>query len=217
MADQVCRDELTPIARYISQEMNANAHGDSVRRMHSLNSFSAQGCIDEYIKAPFLQRLFGAITPQQCAKFEITNKQAALLLWTARVMQNAEWDHKPKIASRFASSATGSRYWHVRDDFKYFYDIWSNIHYGYVGRASGFSDAMLLDGAGLEQIGSDLLRGHWPMRSPGINSLRGFDDASDRTAIAIGVKLYRYNAANVTAANVLQEVLSNPDLTREQL
>ncbi|UMP97053.1 polymorphic toxin type 44 domain-containing protein [Klebsiella pneumoniae] len=26
----------------------------------------------------------------------------------------------------------------------YFYDVWSNIHYGYVGRSVGFSEAILL-------------------------------------------------------------------------
>jgi hypothetical protein len=105
----------------------------------------------------------------------------------------------------------------VYDDHKYFYDIWSNIHYGYLGRACSFSDAMLLDGAGLEQIGSDLLRGHWPMRAQGISSLRGFDDPSDRAAIAIGVDLHSRNPAKVTREQVMALVLAARDLTREKL
>ena len=217
MQANICRDELTALARYITQEMNANAHGDVARRIRELNSVSAMACIDAYIKAPFLVRLFGAVTPDECINEELSGKQAALLLWTAQVMQNADWDHKPKIARRFISGATHSRYWHVRDDYKYFYDIWSNIHYGYVGRACGFSDAMLLDGAGLEQIGSDLLRGHWPARTQGISSLRGFDDPSDRAGIAIGVNLQKLNPAKVAAEQVLQEVLSSTELTREKL
>lgn len=217
MATNICRDELTPLARYISHEMNTNAHGDVARRIRELNAISAKTCIDEYINAPFLVRLFGAVTPAECINYELSGKQAALLLWTAQVMQNADWDHKPKIARRFMSAATHSRYWHVRDEYKYFYDIWSNIHYGYVGRACGFSDSMLLDGAGLEQIGSDLLRGHWPTRTQGISSLRGFDDPSDRAAIAIGVRLHKSNAGKVTAEQVLREVLRSAELTREKL
>jgi hypothetical protein len=93
MVDAVCRDELTPIAAYIAQEMNVNAHGDVCRRIRELNGISAKACIDKYIRSTYLVRLFGAVTPDECVKQELTGKQAALLLWTAQVMQNADWDH----------------------------------------------------------------------------------------------------------------------------
>ncbi|MOA31335.1 hypothetical protein D3C78_1524870 [compost metagenome] len=69
--------------------------------------------------------------------------------------------------------------WHKHGKQDYSYDIWSNIHYGYVGMAGGFSESLLLDGAGLEQIASDSLR--WirdskkfpgPKRSEGVDGLR---------------------------------------------
>ena len=46
---------------------------------------------------------------------------------------------------------------HKLGGFNYYHDIWSNIHYGYVGTAAGFTESELLDGAGLKQIVTDLL------------------------------------------------------------
>ena len=46
--------------------------------------------------------------------------------------------------------------WHKYGQHDYYFDIWSNIHYGYVGTASGFCRDKLIDGAGVAQIGSDV-------------------------------------------------------------
>ena len=82
--------------------------------------------------------------------------------------RDGEWDHKPIIARRFHPRSPGLQHWHLYGNTLYFYEVWSNIHYGYVGRAAGFSNGVLLDGAGLEQIGSDLARLNLPRRSPGV-------------------------------------------------
>ena len=36
-------------------------------------------------------------------------------------------------------------------NYDYFYDIWSNIHYGYVGLYSGFDEETLLNGSKYQQ------------------------------------------------------------------
>ncbi|BBH45222.1 hypothetical protein KU43P_16990 [Pseudomonas sp. KU43P] len=103
---------------------------------------------------------------------------------------------------------------HVDD----FYDIWSNIHYGYVGRAGGLSESALLDGAGLEQIASDSIRKvqKWderkgPQRSADIEALRAWDDIGDRIAISIGVNLYKKHPnGGITAKILMDEVLVLP-------
>ncbi|HEX8596650.1 MAG TPA: polymorphic toxin type 44 domain-containing protein, partial [Pseudomonas sp.] len=81
------------------------------------------------------------------------NQIAAAALWAEMVGQDQEWDHKPKLLTRFNGAA-----WHKYGKHTYFYDIWSNIHYGYIGIACGFTEDWLFDGAGLEQIGSDSVR-----------------------------------------------------------
>ena len=63
------------------------------------------------------------------------------------VRQQGPWDPKPEIARLFKYSQEIGGEW-------YYYDIWGNIMFGYLGAASGFSESALLDGAGIEQIGS---------------------------------------------------------------
>lgn len=208
-------DELTPIAVYMAHEMNTNAHGPDCKQMAALNKVEAESCITNYIKAPLWRQIFGAVTPQQCVDIMVSSHQAALLMWTAKVMQNAAWDHKPKIRARFPSPTTHTGIWHTYDKTRYFYDIWSNIHYGYVGAAAGFDESILLDGAGLEQIGTDLLRRHWPTRTPGIEGLRAFDDASDRISISLGIRFYELSPNMITAKSLVQTILMTGGLSTE--
>lgn len=204
-------DELTPIARYMAGEMNNNAAGADCKRMAELNAVSSQRCIADYFQTPWWRR-FVAISPQQCIEMELTSGVAALMLWTSKVMQNAEWDHKPKLRRMFASPSTGTSVWHAYGSTQYFYDIWSNIHYGYVGAAAGFSEAVLLDGAGLEQIGSDLVRRQWPKSAGVASGLRRFDDMSDREAISLGVEMFLVSPIRVTPAALMRRILANPKL-----
>jgi hypothetical protein len=170
-------DEITPIAVYIAHEMNTNAHGADAQRMYELNTFSSTKCIAEYQRLEWWRQLLGAgITPQQCVKYEITFPQAALLAWTAKVMQGSDWDHKTTIPVKFHPRDPKAQHWHLYGDTLYYYDVWSNLHYGYVGAAAGFSDAALLDGAGLEQFGSDVLRGRLPQRTGKGTALRNTID-----------------------------------------
>ncbi len=63
------------------------------------------------------------------------------------VKSGAKWDHKPKIRDQFKAYAvsrplvgSGTRsksYFHKYEEHDYFYDVWSNIHYGYVGLSLG--------------------------------------------------------------------------------
>ncbi|NJL82979.1 MAG: hypothetical protein HC890_08510 [Chloroflexaceae bacterium] len=39
----------------------------------------------------------------------------------------------------------------------YFNDIWSNMHYGYIGRIVGFTERELIDGAAVAQAVDDLI------------------------------------------------------------
>jgi hypothetical protein len=207
------RDELTPIARYIAAEMNTNAHGDDVKHMAEMNAFSPEQCITDYTHLPWWKQLLQlGITPEQCVKMGMSFHTAALLSWGLKVRQDGDWDHKPKIAKRFHPRSPGLQHWHLYGNTLYFYDVWSNIHYGYVGRAAGFSSDVLLDGAGLEQIGSDLATLNLPSRSPGVDGLRAWDGPSDRAAITMGIDLYRRHAHHITANEVLMAVITSPDI-----
>lgn len=215
---QIFTDEMTPIASYMSLEINANTQSSAVKKMQELNSYSATECISEFQKLPILQQLFGlGITPEQCINQQITYKSIALLMWAKKVMQGAAWDHKPIISRRFhPRNPGGEQHWHLYGNTLYYYDVWSNIHYGYVGIAAGFSESVLLDGAGLEQIGSTLLRGALPGRSPNVRGLRAWDDIQDRAGIETGIKLYRLHPSGLTPEVLLNSILTAPAISTKR-
>jgi Bacterial toxin 44 len=144
----------------------------------------------------------------------MTYGQAAYMAWGIQVMQGAPWDHKPHIRRTFnPRRAPGEQVWHAHGRIEYFYDVWSNIHYGYVGMACAFSEDALLDGAGLEQIGSDLARLQLPGRRFG-SGMRHFDDPADQASIQMGIRLYRAKRQHVATQDLLQMVLASATITQ---
>nr|WP_259640295.1 polymorphic toxin type 44 domain-containing protein [Pseudomonas syringae group genomosp. 3] len=107
---------------------------------------------------------------------------------------------------------------HKQGRYAYYYHIWSNIHYGYIGMAAGFSESVLLEGAGLEQIASETLvkaknpiEKPWPAPSEGISGLRAWDDDPDRISIGIGISFYRkHPEGGVQASEIMNAVLDVP-------
>lgn len=204
-------DELTPIARWMAQEMLRNANGEDAQRILSLNSYSFETCVAETREWPLWQQLIaGSQWQESCLNRAVSTKTAAFIAWGMLVRQDGPWDHKPIIARRFTPAVdTGEQHYHRYHDLVYFYDVWSNIHYGYVGRACGFTESELLDGAGLEQIASDLVRGQRPAASAEVSGLRRFDHAHDRIAVDLGAKLYGLPPECLSAAEVVSRIFAN--------
>lgn len=206
----ICKDPdmMEQVARYIAEEMNRNITHPSVLKMQKLTSFDATEEHAKFQKLPWYARLL----PPDFQAIMVGNTAAAMALWTERVGQNRPWDHKVAIAQRFG------RVWHKQGEVDYYYDIWSNIHYGYVGRAGGLSESVLLDGAGLEQIASDSIRKvqDWdeqdgPRRYADIDGMRAWDDIGDRVSIIIGIKMYKQHPnGGITAKVLMDEVLALP-------
>jgi len=208
-------DRMEELASYIADEMNRNINHPLVLEMKELNSFDPEAETAKYNALPFYLRLGRGPDFHNLAR----GKQAkAFVLWTERVGQNRPWDHKPKLEKKFGD------YWHKQGNYDYYYDIWSNIHYGYVGIIGGLSESILLDGAGAEQIASDTLRKvkevatkpteEWTLPGPHPTAnawaeLRSWDDVADRVSISVGMKLAnRYPGGGVTAKVIMLEVLA---------
>lgn len=66
-------------------------------------------------------------------------------LWTERVAQDRKWEHNGPIGEQFGGP------WQ-QGQLDYFYDICSNIHYGYVGRAGSFLRAFSYTVLGLGKL-----------------------------------------------------------------
>lgn len=191
-------------------EINRNRNGSIVTKIKQLNNSTIQPCIADYMKQPILAQLLGlGITPSNCVKIENANKLAALVHWAAQVRQDGNWDHKPIIAKQFRSKTSGNPYWYCYKDKLYYYDIWSNIHYGYIGTVSRFDESVLLDGAGLEQIVSNSLRFSLSKRTANTGRFRDFDDISDRESVKIGIQLYKKYPTGLSYKDMVLAVVTN--------
>ncbi|UTO05414.1 polymorphic toxin type 44 domain-containing protein [Moraxella sp. FZLJ2107] len=62
-------------------------------------------------------------------------------------------------------------HYHKYKDYDYFYDVWSNIHYGYLGLSVGFSEKVLLSGSWVQQVGSDIKPAFKEKRLPRADTL----------------------------------------------
>ncbi|NEE03983.1 hypothetical protein G1H10_27825 [Phytoactinopolyspora halotolerans] len=114
--------------------------------------------------------------------------------WAAKVCQKVcEWDHKPKIEERFEMDSRENYYTPIKDrpGYEAYYDIWSNIHYGYVGRSAGFDADTLQEGAASG------------------NPLAGVNDAGDIITVQIGIDLYDQHApTELKPQHIHQAILS---------
>lgn len=97
--------------------------------------------------------------------------------------------------------------------------------YGYLGAATGFSEAELLHGAGAEQIGSDmgysavqlLKEGHidldrLPQRRIEVSGLAAFDHPADRVGVQIGIELWNTHGLDLTPEALLQAIMAHGEL-----
>jgi hypothetical protein len=205
----VCKDPdmMEELATYIAGEINTNIHHPSVLRMKELLSYDIAEETQKQMELPWYAQV-GATSPQAIGA---ANVAAAMALWTERVGQGRKWDHKVPLAEMYDGVV-----YHKQGDYDYFYDIWSNIHYGYVGRAGGLSESALADGAGLEQIASESVRKvfdwkkrQWPDAAEGVDGLRAYDDDQDRISIGIGIKLFaEHPDGGITAQMIMDKVLA---------
>jgi RHS repeat-associated protein len=127
---------------------------------------------------------------------------AALAAWGMKVRTGGDWDHKPRLQRIFGHEGENF-YMRVPDTNKAVsFDLWSNIHYGYVGTELGISEDVLQTGA---RLGNTI---------PGLKAFAGSNDRFDEVAIQIGIDLrHQYSTQDLTADAVRSTVLSRlPEL-----
>ncbi|MFB2971393.1 polymorphic toxin type 44 domain-containing protein [Aerosakkonema sp. BLCC-F183] len=115
--------------------------------------------------------------------------------WYKKVNDGQEWDHKPKLDSLLNLKGSNDYFYPVwgNSNREFYYDIWSNIHYGYVGKAAGFSDSDLQNYAWWNDLGK-------------LNF-----DFNDSKAVKLGIELWNEtggNPNNLTPEKLRQKVIS---------
>lgn len=163
------------------------------------------------LSGPSYSPLAGKVFDKVDGRIQAYNK------WEALVAGNMIWNHKSVIiqlqnSQKWACDSTTG--------LKFMYDIWSNIHYGFVGRFVGFTEFELINGAGYAQI-CDNKKPLWEWTTAYVvnrfvdigdaDILGGFDDAEDTQAIKVGFSLYNKfgkAAFALTSQDIINEILS---------
>ncbi|MEN5160525.1 polymorphic toxin type 44 domain-containing protein [Achromobacter spanius] len=179
-------DTAIPLAEYIVREMKTNPFTPQGEKIAAANSYDPNARLAEWQQLPWYARAGG---PPDFHATAAGQKAAAYAMWTERVGPGRPWDHKPQLKRMLGKDFNIG--WQKYGDFDYFFDIWSNIHYGYVGVAIGFSATEMIHGAGLAQALDDALEnrpaqyhpenGPWPASA---------DDVPDHISIKLGTDLY---------------------------
>lgn len=108
------------------------------------------------------------------------------------------WDHKRKILDPYGQWALDAP-----AGVLYQYEIWSNLHFGYIGAFIGFSQDVLLNAAGLAQAYD---RGGSPatiLQKLLSGELRDLDEPEDSAAIRAGYRLWTNRGGGVTVDDIL--------------
>jgi hypothetical protein len=147
------KKEYDSLVNYIHKEMVDNSHSPEAARMRWMNDGS------------------------------IADSLRASMVWYDMVASDQPWDHKWKLNDLYELKRRGTSEYQGSSDFyspmpaapaSISYQVWSNIHYGYVGKEVGFTETWLQFGAGT----ADYLA-------------RGKLDPGDAVAIDIGFELRR--------------------------
>lgn len=110
------------------------------------------------------------------------------------------WDHKPILDRILGLGKQHHYYFPARGggEYEYYYDIWSNIHYGYVASAAGLDRDEVLSFANLDWI-------------PGVGRSSPADDLST----TIGIELWREHGADMTREQLYEAIRAHLDEYQE--
>ncbi|MGW6507570.1 polymorphic toxin type 44 domain-containing protein [Streptomyces niveus] len=161
--------KFTDAEKWIFEEMKRNAKSDTVGNIKTL--------LDEPEWYEF-GRNYGS------------DINTAMVMWGAKVAPGQDWDHKPQLQQRYDLQTIDDYYFkQPGTNREVFYDIYSNVHYGYVGRAAGFDTDTLIQGASL-----------------GETVLTGDDDQGDQITMRVGVDLYEKYGDGLTQEQLRQGI-----------
>lgn len=120
----------------------------------------------------------------------------AMSKWIEMVQQGGEWDHKPKLDTKFGLNEKGDYYTRMPGvDGEIYYDVWSNLHFGYEGTLAGFDADTLHTGASAADV---------------IDNDRY--DEGDRISVQLGIDLaMKYSPQELTPEIVYGAILGKYD------
>jgi hypothetical protein len=210
-------DQALDVAKYIVNEMQVNCHSVTAKKIIAENEYSAdieyKKFLDEARSKNILVQgmLLQSQSYMDYKYIELSKRLDALYAWGDIVYEGHPWDHKPIIRVKFPTNGNSTKFYHKYKGYEYYYDIWSNIHYGYVGRYCKFSESTLLDGAGAAQLIIDSIsKGRQVTDRSAINGSgwRKYDDVTDSLSVRLGIELFKQypDPKNITAQILMDKI-----------
>ena len=201
------KDGAIEVAKYIVDEIKTNIKSKEAAEIYDYLDYKIY--IEKYYNKNTL-----APPPDP-----IVIKEIGVAKWIAMVDTGKPWDHKPKITNRF-KAVTVERYtelgnytrfhYHKYHYHDYYFDVWSNIHFGFVGKYCGFSDSFLLFGSNTQQMITNLKN---------LDFFQG-DTPADKVSIQLGINLYYTYKDKIEELNyqtVLDELEKLPSVGKSRL
>ena len=180
--------------RWLVEAMRTNAVSLQARTIRGLNVLASTAIVPGITPVPIiLPPLPPVVTP--CAMLSIPPKALAYLMWIEMVKTNAPWDFKKDILNAQGEFAWGGQNIRMCCDW-YWYEAVANIHYGYVGKAAGFTDFELKAGAGAAQY-QEYRNAEWYRERIAAGEVGWhtyYDEPEDQAGIQIGLDLYNGGA-----------------------
>lgn len=175
------------VVNYIFGEMQRNT------LIRNRNFRLIKGHLDEAKRLGLVKDILMSMVPG-----EPNNHWTAYNEFRKLVQGNGDWDHKPMIREYFHLNTLDPKTASLYD-----YELWSNIHYGYVGKTIGFSENVLLEAAGIAQAVNKGISRLAIARAAKNNTAKNFDDPEDQIAIKIGFNLVN---TGLSKDNILNSV-----------
>ena len=193
------------IARYICDEIKKNVETSEVKLIRAANVLASNSTHRDPLKGE---------QPEVIPK--IVGNLIAYLTWGYKVKSGAEWDHKKKIRE-MQKGIVYSCDKSSLNPLQFSYDLWSNIHYGFIGAYAGFTEVELLVGAGVAQVfdnSPEQLEGNAEVNRRIYDALSNRlgaenDDPSDQQAILIGIRLhseFKNRMSSLSSNDILRAV-----------
>jgi|GEM_PF-5990630 len=123
--------------------------------------------------------------------------------WYELVKNDGNWDYKGELKKNYKEQTC-----ELGSEMLYGYQIWSNIHYGYIGRSLGLTKEELLAGAsvvtarkGLDNVKDD----YWRKKFKEIGDANfhvNLDDANEQKSIEIGFEIWKNYGLNVKEESI---------------
>lgn len=183
------------IAEFIQQEMLKNVGSSVAQEISTINErMSAHIGRDRTSVALFLSDVYNLR--------DIANSFGKFYM---QVNGGAPWDYKVQINPEYGKWALDRK-----SGTRFRFDVWGNLHFGYIGRAVGYSRELLLNAAGIIQArddGKDMNQVIEEFLQSG--DVAGYDQAEDQAAISSGCGLWDDFEDDVNTADILRRLRAN--------